>query len=1001
MSNKFNMKEVRLWGEKYLQYLIETGRVNIQNKAELRSIYVEFKQRDDLKKPSFSTAIYGLRSAKKAVVTPETITFNQVVQRRVSLTDQYWAIRRAQNEEPEPEPIPVSSNDIKYTRGEAKKIIRWLKQNKSNFTDHDNTNQILITSDYDLSDGKIRFRLAPNDHKSVPIHIENSSKAPVTFVQYKVLRRMRAFSFTDEQSVSKSNPIILQPGDVYEVTVHCSTTSYGYFPVTLVFEFWKGNDKSKQFLIGRFISAVSSSKLSDDLGPSSRYVPYQKNLIRQTVRNEEDGLQPDSSVQYELERELPLRDYNPPAQLRSRIPAGVFSSPKHQGRFSDQQDRDLLFSTLHFGNYTKKFDLMLYLEEIQMEIDIRKYDKRDQEMMKDPRNNRFLLLDVPGVAECRPSVLRGDHLFVVLSTDRENPAATSYKGYVHGVELEKVKLGFSQNLVQRFINGMKCDVIFTFNRLPLKIQHRAVDLAKERNIEHFLFPTLSFGKTFHTDEKLILFDRSLEENKEQYSAVKEIVRGVSRPAPYLIFGPPGTGKTVTLVEAMKQVLKCIPNTYILACAPSNSASDLLCQRLMKHLDQKDIYRLSASSRDYRAVPEDIKPCCNWDHGRQCYVYPSKDKLMTYRVIITTLITAGRLVSAVFPKNHFSHVFIDEAGHAVEPECVTAIAGLLDVNEGQLVLAGDPKQLGPILRSPLAIEHGLGMSLLERLMTHNPLYQKDDKGYNSKFVTKLLKNYRSHPSILKVPNELFYDNELQASANAIISNSYCNWERLPRRGFPIIFHGVLGKDDREGNSPSFFNVIEIEELMSYLQSLLQTQGKKGLAKISPKEIGIISPYRKQVEKIRKAIDLTNRNVPDIKELKVGSVEEFQGQERRVILISTVRSSEDYVNFDEDFSLGFLKNPKRLNVAITRAKALLILVGNPIILSKDPNWLQFLKYCRDNGGYTGYNIEDDEEMMNDEEFTELFNNLHINRPPAGEETGESFVQQQAEPAWRAEI
>lgn len=317
----------------------------------------------------------------------------------------------------------------------------------------------------------------------------------------------------------------------------------------------------------------------------------------------------------------------------------------------------------------------------------------------------------------------------------------------------------------------------------------------------------------------------------------------------------------------------------------------------------------------------------------------------------------------------------------------------------MVLAGDPKQLGPILRSPFAIDHGLSMSLLERLMTQNPLYGKSNGSYNPQFVTKLVLNYRSHPDILSVPNELFYDNELQAKADEMVTHAYCNWEKLPKKNFPILFHHVLGKDEREANSPSFFNVAEIEVLVSYLQDLLQTQGKKGIAKISPKEIGIIAPYRKQVEKIRKAIDKQFKGVTDIKDLKIGSVEEFQGQERKVILISTVRSTIDYVKFDENFSLGFLKNPKRFNVSITRAKALLIMVGNAIILRNDPNWSRFLQFCTDKGGFCGFRA-DDLEDLDETVLTELLGNMIINDPPPCEQSGESAVQQQAEPAWRHE-
>ncbi|XP_073471824.1 putative helicase MOV-10 [Aquarana catesbeiana] len=983
-------------GNKFLQHLEKTDRLNITNKEELKTIYIEFqKTHNDL--TNFSSTIYGLKMIGKAVKNGNKIQLFKDARVNSSLTDQWVAIRRGN----EPMFIPPAQGGKSYSKPKARKIIQWLKSNRQAFIC--GKNGIQITTEHDITDGRIRFPLPPNEEKIFPISIKNTSNESVTFVQYKCLRRMGVFSFHDKHSVSASKTLLLSPGAVYDVQVRASTAFYGYFPVTLVFEFMKGNGETGDgFLIGRFISAVSNSKLAEHLAPTTRYVPYQRNLLKKVERIEVDGIPPIGSFSSELEREVPLGNFLLSSRLKHSIRAGMFSKEKMKTNSTPAytQQRNLLLSALDFSNYSEKFHMLLHLEELQMEIDIRRYDRKEQKMQQHPRDRRLLILDVPGVAENRPSVLKGDHLFVSLSEEPETPEKVSYKGYVHGVELERVRLGFSHRLVNSFVDGMLFDVTFTFNRLPLMIHHRAVDLAEQKMLKDALFPTYSNRKCIVSTDKLSLYDRNLESNPEQYMAVKQIVSGISRPAPYLLFGPPGTGKTVTVVEAIKQVVKNIPNSHVLACAPSNSASDLLCQRLMKHIDKKDIYRLLASSRDFRSVPEDIKPCCNWNAGKEDYEYPSKHRLTQYRVIITTLVTAGRLTSANFPSGHFTHVFIDESGHAVEPESVTAVAGILDVIAGgQLVLAGDPKQLGPVLRSPIAIEHGLGISLLERLMTHNPLYGKATGAYNPEFVTKLLLNYRSHPDILTIPNELFYDNELQSRADQMVTHSYCNWEKLPEKGFPIIFHGVLGKDEREGNSPSFFNVAEIVVLMSYLKALLETQKKKGIAKISAKEIGIISPYRKQVEKIRKAVDKELKAVPDIKDLKVGSVEEFQGQERKVILISTVRSTRDYVKFDEEFSLGFLTNPKRFNVAITRAKALLILVGNPIILSKDPYWARFLKFCSEKGGSTGVqnDILDD---INELEFAEIFKHLTVNEPPAGERSGESAVQQQAEPAWRFE-
>ncbi|XP_075471395.1 helicase MOV-10 [Ascaphus truei] len=897
----------------------------------------------------------------KAKVTSDIVIFQMVAkQRTASLTDQHQAMQTNQGEESAF--IQPNDNGRNVTRLEGLRRTELIKEKYG----------IRIVSQHDIQKGRIRFCLPLKELKVFPIRVENTSEESVTFVQYGVLSKMCVFSFQDNRNVSETNHLLLHPGDVYEINVLCSTDFYGFFPVTLVFEFL--NNASSPFCIGRFLSAVSNSKCAVDLGPTCNYISHHRNHPK-PMTNEDESIPSENSMKSELE---------------------LFSSKEDNTRIP--MDKTLLSNSLDFSNYDKKFHLLLDQEEKQMEIDISRYHKKKQKMKRDPLDKMLVVLEVPGVIENRPSLIRGEHLCVTFCDD----PTYSYKGFVREVEQEKVTLKFSAEFLHRFTDDKLFDVTFTFNRMVLDIQRRTVELAKKEKLKDILFPTYSCEKSFVFQQKLSLYDRHLESNPEQYNAVKQIVSGLSRPAPYLLFGPPGTGKTGTLVEAIKQVLKCILNSHVLACASSNSASDLLCQRLKKHVNKREMYRIMASSRDFCSVPEEIKPYCNWDSAKESYVYPSKEELMKYRVIITTLHTAGRLLFAKFPPGHISHVFIDESGHAVEPECVTAIAGILDVMDpktnkdgGQVVLAGDPQQLGPVLRSPVAIKHGLELSLLERLMTQNPLYQKNSGSYNSQFVTKLLMNYRSHPAILKIPNELFYENDLQVKADEMLSHSYCDWEKLPRKGFPIIFHGVLGKEEREEDNPSFFNVHEIHELKSYLKALLQTQAKKGLAKISPKDIGIISPYRKQVEKISQAIDLKLNYVTDINELKVGSVEEFQGQERKVILISTVRSTKNYDKRDEDFRLGFLKNPKRLNVAITRAKALLIVVGNPIILSKDPNWSRFLNYCTDNGGYRGYPYKED--LMNEGDLEELLSSLDIEDTPPNEEIEESSVQRQMEPSW----
>lgn len=209
---------------------------------------------------------------------------------------------------------------------------------------------------------------------------------------------------------------------------------------------------------------------------------------------------------------------------------------------------------------------------------------------------------------------------------------------------------------------------------------------------------------------------------------------------------------------------------------------------------------------------------------------------------------------------------------------------------------------------------------------------------------------SHESILETPSELFYDGELIPCADKEFRNAHVGWEHLPNTKVPIVFHGVAGADAREANSPSWFNVHEVEVVRDYVRHLLESRTHY----IKTSDIGIIAPYQKQVQKIRSMlanhsfIDIPGR---DLREIMVGSAEQFQGQEKRVIIISTTRSSKEYLNFDAKHALGFLTNPKRFNVAVTRAMSLLIVIGHPDVLVGCPNWRALLTYSHTRGAIRG--------------------------------------------------
>ena len=822
---------------------------------------------------------------------------------------------------------------------------------------------IQIICEVPCVDGTFNISIKEKISKIVTIAIKNNGSCSCQLIHCELLKRLRVFQLQDDQGVTESQTTMnILPGGTYKIQVKVSAKNVGTYHTPLAFQFSKYDDH--EFYIIKFISASCKNSIVENIQPSQPYKRPTRRALQRSTKDIVAGYPLPKLYGDKLKREIELQFYNIPSTTRHLVNKGLKGT--REMTETDKIDLTAIKSVVEdpvkIGSYVKRFQHLMHFEEIQMEYDIRKYDMEAVTMNVSSDNRRLLVLEVPSLAENRPSVLKGDRLYVRinnngLSGDRE------FQGYVHNVKLLEVTLGFDDSLIQRFVRNMKFNVRFEFNRLPVRLQHRACQMAIKEDLENkILFPdssTVCNEKTSHpVDEQFRYFRREIETNEKQQIAVKHITLGTSRPSPYLVFGPPGTGKTFTIVESIKQIWKTQPRTRILACTPSNSAADLIAERLLEHLPAGDILRFNAASRNYMNIPEKVKPTCNFNGSTGQFVFPPKEDIMKYRIVISTLITAGRLASASLPVGHFSHVIVDEAGHAIEPELLICVAGILNVDPhvsggcGQLVLAGDPKQLGPILRSPFAIKYGLDKSLLERYMIDQPVYYKP---YDERIITKLLNNYRSHPAILELPNHLFYDGELNVFADPLMRESLCDWEKLPSKDFPIIFHGIIGRDMREERSPSFFNPEEVSVVHDYVKSLLQK--KRGI-KVNPKDIGIISPYRKQVQKIQKL--MKSKQWGDI---QIGSVEEFQGQERKIIIVSTVRSDPEYLSLDMDFKLGFLKNPKRFNVTLTRAKALLIVIGNPVTLSHDDNWKKFIHYCRENKAYVGVEFEDEEIIVDD--------------------------------------
>lgn len=834
---------------------------------------------------------------------------------------------------------------------------------------------ISVTTDTEEVDGTYFINTEEDEVKTIDITISNKGVLVLELAHCEMMKKVRVFTLRDSKNVTDGMAsAVLTPGETYVIQVRTQAQHVGNYHCPLMFHFVvRQHNKKQNVYILRYLHCKCKNNLMEEIKPTSKYKrPPRVNRPRGAAAQIVPGFKPPSFTGDSLERVIELEAYSVPQKMRKMINRGLLDTHGLEEDEIQEMQRlhSLMESELTMDQYQNRFESLLFFEEVQMEVDIRKYDMENVPMKTYSGNHRLLVLEVPGLCENRPSVLRGDWLFVAECDPDGHPGKKEYQGYVHEVLQNEVALGFDKSFRDSFVEKQRFNVRFVFNRLPVRLQHRACQLACELSLEPILFPSDTHLQDDVHLPDLKLFNKDLEKNEQQKCAVQHILAGTSKPAPYLVFGPPGTGKTVTIVEAIKQIWRCDTGSHILACTPSNSAADLIVKRLLQHIPKAEILRINAASRSWGGIPEEIKCVCNFNKETRHFYYPCKADLQKYRIIISTLVTAGRLVSANFPPNHFTHIFVDEAGHAPEPESLIAIAGIMEVNPtlragGQVVIAGDPKQLGPILRSPLAIKYGLDISLLERFMENCDLYTPDvgednHKYYDFRVITKLLKNYRSHPAILHLPNKIFYASELVPCAG-IDREKFCKWEGLPQKGFPLVFHGVVGEDMREERSPSFFNPQEVAVVVQYVEDLMTC--KKGGINLKQSDIGVISPYRKQVQKIQQVLRKKKYD-----KISVGSVEEFQGQERTVIIVSTVRSKPEYMSFDMQFRLGFLRNPKRFNVTVTRAKALLVVIGNPNTLSGDEHWRQLIDFCEENGAYKGT-----ERLSEDDEVEDLIQRL----------------------------
>lgn len=782
-----------------------------------------------------------------------------------------------------------------------------------------------------------------------------NTPADIALASVKLASEAGQFNRSPSQfHVPETPRTILPPRRILSLSVYFRPLGHrGHFSDRLELHF-HDTSLNKSFTITRPLRAtVGNAADLEQLQPSAPYVRPARRPRRDREENLVDGIKP-AGQQIDWVVSLPRAVMS--ASLR-----GILES---RANVSAKIERVRQLPGLHGGlaavggsGYGRFWETMLHAEEFQAQVDLERYDKENQGLQ---RYNSYFYLEVPGLAEKRPSVLVGDSIKVRPHNPSSNTNTTWYIGYVHVVRQEEVGLRFAN----RFLPppNTQFDVRFCLNRIPLLRMHQALATAFVE--ARVLSPALTHERPRRVVTLAQTINPLVQTNPPQLLAVKSILGLPSGSPTFIIFGPPGTGKTVTVVESMLQLLRANRPTTILATAPSNSAADLLARKLLdsKQLQRGDLLRLNALSRPNREddIPVSVFNCSYWSDGNFRFPGVSQltlaDKkfndhrprsvnavkpLAEYRVVVATCVTGSVPYQLGIPRGHFDWIFVDEAGQACEPEVMIPIKTLAGPNTN-IVLSGDPRQLGPIIRSPIALQMGLGLSYLERLM-NMPMYHPTDM--RGRTVVKLTKNWRNHAAILRYPNQRFYANELEACAPATTTDSLLEWSELGRRGFPIIFENIAGQDMQEKSSPSWFNPDEASCVRHYVSKLRDLRRPV----ITTEDIGIITPYNQQVHRIRKILRGSAGDG-----IKVGSVEEFQGQERKVIIVSTVRSSANQIEFDLRHTLGFVANDRRFNVTVTRAQALLIIVGDASVLGLDPLWRSFLTYIHQHGGWKGVPI-----------------------------------------------
>jgi superfamily I DNA and/or RNA helicase len=445
-------------------------------------------------------------------------------------------------------------------------------------------------------------------------------------------------------------------------------------------------------------------------------------------------------------------------------------------------------------------------------------------------------------------------------------------------------------------------------------------------------------------------------NATQEDAVNRVLRAKDVA---IVHGPPGTGKTTTLVEAIRETL--MRESQVLVCAQSNMAVDWISEKLVDrginvlrignptrvndkmlsftyerrfeaHPDyphlwaiRKAIRELRGKRREKRGESFHQKLESLKSRATELEIRINNELFSEARVIACTLVgAANRLLDG----QKFGTLFIDEAAQALEAACWIPMRRV-----SRVILAGDHCQLPPTVKSIAALKAGLGKTLMERLVETHP-----------EAVTLLKIQYRMNDDIMRFSSNYFYDGQVESAPNVKyrgildldVAMEWVNPSENSENSENSECSEKSFKESFIGESFGRINKEEAELTLNTLQQYFERIGKQRLLD-ERIDVGIISPYRAQVQYLRRLLMKREFFKPFRRQISVNTVDGFQGQERDIIVLSMVRSNDEG-------QIGFLRDLRRMNVAITRARMKVIILGDVPTLTRHPFYRQLWKYVQ---------------------------------------------------------